>query len=353
MAEELLGGRLRHPRRRLGPRLPPPRERGRADARRARARARADLDAQRHDPVTGEKMAKSVGNIAPLHEVLERYGAEAVVMYLVSGHYRQPLAFSRGGARAGRGQRQRIREARRRLAAGESEPAGHGARCGSAFFDALRRDFNTPEALAALTSGCARPTGSGRRAVRRRRPARDARGPGPREPAGAGRAGAAGGRRAGRAARAGARASATSRPPTSCASEIAALRLGGPRRRRGLRAAARCDPLRAQPRARGAAGAARARPSARCGRRRGAAREPWLAGVASAVGARRGDRAPLRLAPRTRASAPRPGPTPTPRPAELLAGAGAAARRARPGPGPAEPRLDLPHGRVRGRRRAS
>src|SRR6202007_721248 len=43
---------------------------------------------------TGEKMAKSVGNIAPLHEVIERYGRDAVVMYLISGHYRQPLAFS-------------------------------------------------------------------------------------------------------------------------------------------------------------------------------------------------------------------------------------------------------------------
>src|SRR6202049_1500023 len=30
---------------------------------------------------TGEKMAKSVGNIAPLHEVLARYGALPVVMY--------------------------------------------------------------------------------------------------------------------------------------------------------------------------------------------------------------------------------------------------------------------------------
>jgi len=43
---------------------------------------------------TGEKMAKSVGNIAPLHEVVEGYGADAVLMYLIGGHYRQPLAFS-------------------------------------------------------------------------------------------------------------------------------------------------------------------------------------------------------------------------------------------------------------------
>ncbi len=33
---------------------------------------------------TGEKMAKSVGNIALLHEVVERYGRDAVVMYLIS-----------------------------------------------------------------------------------------------------------------------------------------------------------------------------------------------------------------------------------------------------------------------------
>ncbi len=43
--------RLRHPRRRLGPRLPPPRERGRADARGARRGADETVDAQRHDPV--------------------------------------------------------------------------------------------------------------------------------------------------------------------------------------------------------------------------------------------------------------------------------------------------------------
>ena len=35
--------------------------------------------------LTGEKMAKSAGNIAPLHEVLEQYGAETVVMYSSRG----------------------------------------------------------------------------------------------------------------------------------------------------------------------------------------------------------------------------------------------------------------------------
>ncbi|HVY78553.1 MAG TPA: cysteine--tRNA ligase, partial [Solirubrobacterales bacterium] len=40
-----------------------------------------------------EKMSKSEGNIFQLSEAIDRYGAEAVVAYLVSGHYRQPLAF--------------------------------------------------------------------------------------------------------------------------------------------------------------------------------------------------------------------------------------------------------------------
>ena len=41
-----------------------------------------------------EKMSKSVGNIFQLSEAIERFGAEALVAYLTSGHYRQPLEFS-------------------------------------------------------------------------------------------------------------------------------------------------------------------------------------------------------------------------------------------------------------------
>ncbi len=54
-----------------------------------------------------EKMSKSDGNIFQLSEALDRYGREAVVDYLISGHYRQPLAFGveqmeQAGARVGR-----------------------------------------------------------------------------------------------------------------------------------------------------------------------------------------------------------------------------------------------------------
>jgi cysteinyl-tRNA synthetase len=99
--------------------------------------------------LTGEKMAKSAGNIAPLHEVLERYGRDAVVMYLVSGHYRQPLAFSEAELEGAQRSIYRIRDALRRLQPGRRS-LPELARHKEAFFDALANDFNTPAALDAL-----------------------------------------------------------------------------------------------------------------------------------------------------------------------------------------------------------
>jgi cysteinyl-tRNA synthetase len=98
--------------------------------------------------LTGEKMAKSAGNIAPLHDVLESFGRDAVVMYLVSGHYRQPLAFSEAALEQAAANVSRIREAGRRLSRGDSPADLEGLR--DRFFDALARDFNTPEALAVV-----------------------------------------------------------------------------------------------------------------------------------------------------------------------------------------------------------
>ena len=99
--------------------------------------------------LTGEKMAKSLGNIAPLHEVLERHGRDAVVMYLISGHYRQPLAFSEAELQAAERSVYRIRDALRRLRADRPSPP-ELRRHAEAFFDALANDFNTPAAREAL-----------------------------------------------------------------------------------------------------------------------------------------------------------------------------------------------------------
>ncbi len=98
---------------------------------------------------TGEKMAKSVGNIALLHEVIDNFGSEAVVMYLISGHYHQPLAFSQAELEEADRRVYRIRDALRRLEPGGPSPADMAPHK-DAFFAALANDFNTPAALASL-----------------------------------------------------------------------------------------------------------------------------------------------------------------------------------------------------------
>ena len=121
------------------------------------------------------KMSKSEGNIFQLSEALDRYGREAVVDYLISGHYRQPIAFGaeqmeqacarverlrnffrehpvgdRGGrapgeAREGDGREQG--EAPSEQQRGGSAGTSPGSRL-DAFRDALADDFNTPRAMA-------------------------------------------------------------------------------------------------------------------------------------------------------------------------------------------------------------
>jgi cysteinyl-tRNA synthetase len=96
----------------------------------------------------GEKMSKSEGNIFQLKEALDRYGSEAVVAYLVSGHYRQPLAFGElpmeeAGARV-----ERLRNFFREHPLDGVEPGEAASARLEAFKDALADDFNTPRAMA-------------------------------------------------------------------------------------------------------------------------------------------------------------------------------------------------------------
>jgi cysteinyl-tRNA synthetase len=110
------------------------------------------------------KMSKSEGNIFQLSEALDRYGREAVVAYLISGHYRQPLAFGSDQMEEAVARVERLRNFFREnpVAVGESgEVSPSQQRGGSvetspdsptarlaAFKDALADDFNTPRAMA-------------------------------------------------------------------------------------------------------------------------------------------------------------------------------------------------------------
>src|SRR5689334_6833482 len=95
-----------------------------------------------------EKMAKSVGNVALLGEVVERWGRDALIWFFCTGHYRQPLAFTDEALQSASDTVRRVRELGRRLSDGPSPERLAPAR--DRFFAALADDFNTPKALEAL-----------------------------------------------------------------------------------------------------------------------------------------------------------------------------------------------------------
>ncbi len=111
-----------------------------------------------------EKMSKSEGNIFQLSEALDRYGREAVIAYLISGHYRQPLAFGpepmdEAVARVERlrnffrehpveGESGGVSPEQQRGGSGETPPDSPAAARLGSFKAALADDFNTPRAMA-------------------------------------------------------------------------------------------------------------------------------------------------------------------------------------------------------------
>jgi cysteinyl-tRNA synthetase len=110
-----------------------------------------------------EKMSKSVGDVFQLSEAIERFGAPAVVGYLVSGHYRQPLEFSPAALEESVARNERIRNFLRTpinaSPIGATEPRARRERAAAdryvaerreAFLEALADDFNTPRAFAEL-----------------------------------------------------------------------------------------------------------------------------------------------------------------------------------------------------------
>ncbi|MFL5887180.1 MAG: DALR domain-containing protein, partial [Thermoleophilaceae bacterium] len=97
----------------------------------------------------GEKMAKSVGNIRSLAGALDEYGRDALVMYFVSGHYRQPQAYSADELDQAASSVERVRDLVRRLDRDAEGPSGLEEQI-ERFYAALADDFNTPGARAAL-----------------------------------------------------------------------------------------------------------------------------------------------------------------------------------------------------------
>jgi cysteinyl-tRNA synthetase len=102
-----------------------------------------------------EKMAKSVGNIRTLANALDEHGRDALIMYFLSGHYRQPLAYDAEKLEQAERALERVRNFARLVGRSDAEatagePEGPSAELRDRFFAALREDLHTPTALAAL-----------------------------------------------------------------------------------------------------------------------------------------------------------------------------------------------------------
>jgi L-cysteine:1D-myo-inositol 2-amino-2-deoxy-alpha-D-glucopyranoside ligase len=93
----------------------------------------------------GEKMSKSLGNLAFVHDLIERHPAVALREFLLRHHYREDWEFSE-----------------KALEKGSTMADSDGPADRDAFFDALDRDLDTPAALAVLDRAAASGTAEGK-----------------------------------------------------------------------------------------------------------------------------------------------------------------------------------------------
>src|SRR5438034_10473632 len=94
----------------------------------------------------GEKMSKSVGNIATIREALDRWGPENLLVFFLTARWSKPTDYSDETLTAAEARAESLSEVFRN--ASEPAPIGEWDR----LVTALEDDFNTPEALAIMHS---------------------------------------------------------------------------------------------------------------------------------------------------------------------------------------------------------
>jgi cysteinyl-tRNA synthetase len=94
--------------------------------------------------LSGEKMSKSLGNIDPLHEALDRWGPETLIVFFLRAHYGSPVDYTETTLEQARATAETLRN---RLRDGGD---GRDPELEAAVIEALDDDFNTPRALALL-----------------------------------------------------------------------------------------------------------------------------------------------------------------------------------------------------------
>ncbi|MFU8796010.1 MAG: cysteine--tRNA ligase [Dehalococcoidia bacterium] len=98
-----------------------------------------------------EKMSKSIGNLVSVDEVISRFSSDAVRLFVLSSHYRNPLTYSEEALEASERGAERLRSA----LVHRTETNGRGGELSAApfeqrFVESMDDDFNTAQAIAVL-----------------------------------------------------------------------------------------------------------------------------------------------------------------------------------------------------------
>ncbi|MFC1938535.1 cysteine--tRNA ligase [Chloroflexota bacterium] len=98
-----------------------------------------------------EKMSKSLGNLITIKEALEKYGADALRVFVLSSHYRSPLTYSEKALEAAKVGAERLARVISRDDPTEGKEETLDAEpYRKQFIEAMDDDFNTPQAIATL-----------------------------------------------------------------------------------------------------------------------------------------------------------------------------------------------------------
>jgi cysteinyl-tRNA synthetase len=119
------------------------------------------LNMARDDSAEGEKMSKSLGNVVPLREALDRIGGPALRYFCIAAHYRSDVPYGDRALQQAESALERLQIGVQnidRLLGGPTREAGAGmaeleearASAESQFYEAMDDDFGTSRALAAL-----------------------------------------------------------------------------------------------------------------------------------------------------------------------------------------------------------
>jgi len=97
-----------------------------------------------------EKMSKSLGNIVPIKEGVQRWGADAIRLFVLTSHYRSPLTYTEEALDAAKRGVERLRIAARGPSGGDGGEPPEVAPFRERFLEAMDSDLNTAQATAAL-----------------------------------------------------------------------------------------------------------------------------------------------------------------------------------------------------------